>query len=108
VGFVVEALHRRLVNREVHPLDLAVGPRLVGLGQPVLDSVGFADHVEARWTGIDGVAVPGPLGKLDAIVNQYGVDPIRHGFEYVLRELATSFPVSGCNELSDNEFACPV
>lgn len=45
VCFVVEPFHRRVLDRSVHSLDLTVGPRMVGLGQLVLDPVGFAD-----WT----------------------------------------------------------
>jgi hypothetical protein len=42
VGFVVEASYSRVLDRSVHWLDLTVGPRMVGLGQAVLDPVGFA------------------------------------------------------------------
>ena len=67
VGFVVEPFHRGVLDRAVHPLDLTVGPRMVGFGEAMLDPVGLADHVEAHWPGIFGVAVPGLLGELDAI-----------------------------------------
>jgi len=35
-----------VLDRAVHPLNLAIGPWMVGLGQPVLNPVGIADHVE--------------------------------------------------------------
>ena len=122
VAVVVEPFHGRLLDRAVHPLDLAatqendppdrflifMAPRVVGLGQPVLDPVGFADHVQAHGPGIDGVPVPGLLRELDAIVGQYGVDLIRHGFEHVLQELPSRAPVSRFNELGDGELGCPV
>ena len=72
----------------VHAFDLAVRPRMVGFGQPVLDPArhcprtnggqirALADHVEARLPGIDGVAVPGLLGELDAVVRQDRVNAI--------------------------------
>ncbi len=60
---------------------------MVGLGQAVLDPVGFADHVETHWQGIDGVAVQGFLGKLDAVIGENDVDPIGHGFQQMLEEL---------------------
>jgi hypothetical protein len=91
VIFVVEPFHRRFFDRAVHPLNLAIGPRLVGLGQPVLDVVGFADHVEAHRPRVDGVAVPGLVCELDAVIGQFGMDPIRHGFEQVLQELPSVF-----------------
>ena len=39
VGFVVITLHCCLLQRPVHPLNLAVGPRVVRLGEAVLDIV---------------------------------------------------------------------
>lgn len=108
MAVVVEPFHSRVLDRAIHPLDLAVGPRVVGLGQSVLDAVGLADHVEAHRPGIDGVAVPRLLGELDAIVGQYGVDLIGHGFEHVLQELPGRLSVGCCNELGDGEFGSPV
>jgi hypothetical protein len=70
----MEALNGRVLDRAVHPLDLAVRPRMVRLGQPVLDAVGLADHVEAHGPGGDGVPVPRLLGELDAVVCENGVD----------------------------------
>jgi hypothetical protein len=37
VRFVVEALDRGLLDRAVHALDLAVGPRMLGFGQAMID-----------------------------------------------------------------------
>ena len=37
VGFVVLSLDGRVLERPVHPLDLAVGPRVSGLGQAMFD-----------------------------------------------------------------------
>ena len=43
---VVIALDGRLFDGAVHPLDLAVRPRVVDLGEPVLDAVFVAAQVE--------------------------------------------------------------
>jgi len=43
----VKTFDRRLLDGLVHPLDLTVGPRIVRFGEPVLDVIGLADHVEA-------------------------------------------------------------
>jgi|TARA_R110002033_G_scaffold107489_1_gene153971 hypothetical protein len=51
VVVVVEAFHSGVLDRVVHPLDLATGPRMVGLGPAVLDPVRLADHVEAHRPG---------------------------------------------------------
>ena len=45
---IVIAFDRRVLDRAVHPLDLTDGPRMVRLGKPVLDVIGFANHVEAH------------------------------------------------------------
>ena len=39
VCVVVEALDGCVLERSVHPFDLAIGPRVVRLGQPVIDVV---------------------------------------------------------------------
>jgi len=48
MAVVVVSFHRRFLDGSVHPLDLAIGPRMVWLGQPVFDPIGLADHVEAH------------------------------------------------------------
>jgi hypothetical protein len=68
VTFVVETSYGRILDRSVHALDLPIGPRVVGLGQALLDPVGLADHVKAHLPGIGGVPVPGPVGELDAVI----------------------------------------
>ena len=121
VVLVVEALDGRVLDRAVHALDLAVGPRVVRLGQPVLDPVCLADHVEAHRPGVDGVPVAGLLGELDAprhclsdrwrsngSIGQDRVDLVGHGFEHVLEELACSLSVIFFNELSNGELGRPV
>jgi len=40
----------RVLDGAVHALHLAVGPRVVGLGKAMLDTVGLTDHVEAHWS----------------------------------------------------------
>ncbi len=103
VGFVVEAFYSRVLDRSVHPLDLTLGPRMIGHGQPVLDPVGLADHVESHRSGVDGVPVPGMLCDLDAIIGKNRVDLIGHSLKHVLQELPGGLSVSRCNELSDGK-----
>ena len=122
MAVVMESLDGRVLDRSIHPLDLAVcrdnspldcclilqTSRVVRLGQPVLDTVGLADHVEAHRSGVNGVAVPRLLGELDAVVGENGVNLIWHGFEHVLKELPSSASVSRFNELGDSELGCAV
>lgn len=74
MNVVLEVFDGRVLDYPVHAHDLAVGPRMVGLGQAKLDPVGLADHAEAHLSRIGGVSVPGPLGELDANVRQDRMD----------------------------------
>src|SRR5262252_5052378 len=81
VSLVVVAVDSRFLDGPVHPLDLTVGPRMVGLGQAVLDTVGSADLVEAvhAVAGGPAVAISGQVGELNAVVGQDGVQAVGHG-----------------------------
>ncbi|SFT96348.1 hypothetical protein SAMN05216236_11576 [Sedimentitalea nanhaiensis] len=69
------------------------------------NSIGFADPIEAHWSGVGSVPVPGGLGELDADICQKSVNLVRHGFEHVLEELSSSAPVGLFNELGHSELA---
>ena len=45
---VVEGLDVGMADGAVHPLGLAVGPGMIGLGQPMLDVVRVADHADGQ------------------------------------------------------------
>jgi len=104
MALVIEAFDRRLLDRAVHPLDLTVGPGVVRFGKSMLDVVRVADHVEAHLTRPGGVTVAWLLCELDAIVGQDRVDPVRHRFQQVLKELPRRSPVSLVDKLGDREF----
>jgi hypothetical protein len=40
------AFDRRLLDGPVYPLELAIGPRVLHLGEPLLDAIPPAAHVE--------------------------------------------------------------
>ena len=48
MGFVVEALDRRVLDGAVHPLDLTIGPRVLGLCQAMIDVVASARYLKGR------------------------------------------------------------
>jgi len=48
MGFVVEALDGRILDGAVHPLDLTIGARVLGLGQAVIAVVAGARYFEGR------------------------------------------------------------
>jgi hypothetical protein len=90
-------------------------------GQPVLDAIRLADHVEAHRPGVDGVPVPGLLCELDTprpfLSDQCGsngstgqnrVDLLGHGFEHVLKEFHGRLSVRSCNELGVGELGSAV
>jgi hypothetical protein len=46
MGVVLLAFEGGFLDRAAYPLDLAIGPRVLDLGEPVLDSVLFVPQVE--------------------------------------------------------------
>jgi hypothetical protein len=69
MGFIVIALDGGLLERSVHPFDLAVGPWMVGLGETMLDLVlsGFRREATQLFASIGAPpAVPkcgSPCGR---------------------------------------------
>jgi hypothetical protein len=122
VAFVVEPFHSGILERAVHRLNLTaplendapdhflilMGPQFVGLGRALLNPAGLTDHLEAHWSGIICVAVPGLLGELNAIIGENRVDQVGHGFERLLQELPSSLSISRFKELGDRDLGCPV
>ena len=73
---VMVGLDRGVLDRAVHPLSLAVGPRVVRLGQPVLYGVCHADAVEdvrAEEAAAGALAILGQVGEGHAVVGEHGV-----------------------------------
>ncbi len=96
VAVVMVAFDRRFLDRAVHPFDLAVGPWVLDLGEPVFDPVFLAAHVEhVGHVGCGrAVGVARRERELDAIIGQrlarvscpaadfaYAVDFVWHGFD---------------------------
>lgn len=96
---------RRALDGAVHAPNQTAGPRVVGLGQAVLDPVGFADHVEAHLPGIGCVSVPGLIGALEALIGQDRVDLSGNDLQQMLQELPCRPPVRLFNELGERELA---
>jgi hypothetical protein len=111
VALAMEASGRWLLDGAVHALYLTLGPRVVRLGQPVLDIVHFADYAEAHLTRQGGVTFARLLGKLDVpcdfaqdrIVGQNRMDLVRHRSQQVFEELPRRSPASLVEELGDRE-----
>jgi hypothetical protein len=60
-------------GRALHPRDLAAHSRMPHLREAVFDSVLAANAVEDVR---EGVRIQGPVGELNAVVGQHGVDLI--------------------------------
>ena len=83
VVLVVVSAHCGALDRAVHALDVAVGPGVVHLGQPVPDAALAADAIEDVT---EGVSVLRPVGELHAIVGEHSVDAIGRGLDQISQE----------------------
>ena len=108
VVVVVVAFDRCVLDRAVHPLDLAIRPRMVWLCEAMLDTFSVTDHVKAHRPRINGIPVPGLLSELNAVVRKYGVDLVGHRLEHMLQELPSGLPVCFFDQLGHSKFACAV
>jgi len=69
VAFGVIALYRGVLDRSVHPLEQAMGPGMVWLGQAVFDPVSLADHVKPHLAEGEAATVPAQFGEPGTIVS---------------------------------------
>ena len=99
----MEALDGCPCDRAVHSLDLTVGPKMVWLGEPVLDAVRLADHVEAHLPRPGSVKIARLLSELDTIVSQDRVDPVGHGLQQVFKEFPRRSSFSLVDQVNDGE-----
>ena len=78
---VVEAFEGGLLDCPIHSLHLAVHPRMLDLGQPVLDAVFAAAHIEhmRHVRGCRSNRVAWQESKLNAVIGEHGVDFVWNG-----------------------------
>ena len=99
VGFVIKAFDRRILDRSVHALDLAVGPGMLGLGEAMVD-VGLGAGI------FEGVSAEGLLtcdqlldlrrrpthapgiGEVQTVVGEHGMDFVGNSGDQVQQELS--------------------
>lgn len=108
VAVVVIPFDGCVLDHAVHPLDLTVGPRVVRLGQSMLDFVDLADHVEAHLPRICFVSIAGLLRELDADIREDRVDAIGDNFEQMLQELPCGLAICLVYQLRNRKLAGPV
>ena len=102
---VVEALDGRILDGPVHPLDLAVGPWMVDLGEPVFNPVVVADPIKDV---VERIFVMGVVCELDAIVGEYRVDGVGHGGHQIAQELRRNHLASLLVQLGVSELGRPI
>src|SRR6516164_2244687 len=107
---IMVALNGGFLEGSVHPLDLAVGPGMVGLGQPVLDVICITKHVEH----VDAPPSRGPepvrrqVCELDAIVGEHGVDLVGDSFDQSFQEVGSCPAIGLRMQLGVGPLRCPV
>ena len=105
VSLVVEALDGGFFESSVHAFDLAVGPGVFGLGQPVVDIGLGAGELEGMSTeefsafeseldlGGSRTAVAG-RGEVDSVVGEHGMDLVGYGGDERVQEVGRN-PLRG-------------
>jgi len=80
---VMEALDGRFLDRPVHSLDLAVGPRMLRFCQAMFNAIFTASHVEhvCYVPGGRAILVTGRVRELDSVVGENCMDFIGNGFD---------------------------
>ena len=106
---IVEGLGSGVLNGPVHPLSLAVGPRMIRPGQTLLDRLRFADAIEdmPAEQGDDlwmTAAVLGQVSEGHAVVGEHGVDRAGEGPSTTWRRNAapSALPVLSWNVTTVN------
>lgn len=105
MAVVMVAFDGRLLDRSVHPFDLAVGPGMLDLRETVLDFMLVADPVEDV---VEGIFVVHHIGELDAVVSEHGVDRVRNRCDQVAQELGRDHLASLLVQFDESELAGPV
>ncbi len=104
---IVIALDGGILDGPVHPLHLSIRPRMLDFGQPVLDAILSAPHIEhvrdvARcWS----IGVAGWKGELDAVVCQNSVDSVGNGVDQGDKEGRCRCPAGLSDQLHEGEFS---
>jgi hypothetical protein len=105
MGLVVILFHGGVFARAVHAFDLAIGPGMVGFGQPMGDAILTTATIKDMMKGID-IALA--VGELNAVISSHRVDFIGHGGNHVPEELGRDHFVGCCMPLGIGTCACPI
>ena len=99
---IVEALDGGFFQRAIHPLDLAIGPRVSGLGQAMLDALftANADKTVPTWQYLRRL-----FRELYTIIGQHLVHFVRQIVEHAPQKFGCYHPLSAGMEFGEGYFA---
>jgi hypothetical protein len=75
MGLVIVCCDRGFLEGAMHALHLAIGPGMLGFGQPMGDGVCITDSCQDVF---EGICILLPIRKPDAIIGELGVKCVRH------------------------------
>ena len=78
---------------------------MVGLGQAMFDTIGFADQIKPHLAKRDAVSVAWLLCELDAVIGENGVDFVGHGIKEIFKERPSCFAIGLFDHVRDRELA---
>jgi hypothetical protein len=80
----MKAFDGGFLDHAIHPLDLAIRPRMPHLREAVFNPVLATNAVEDVR---EGVRIQGAVGELNAGVGQHGVDPVGQSLQQITQKL---------------------
>ena len=105
VVVVMEPLDGRLPGRAVHPLDLAMPPRVLHLGQSMFDLILPADAVKYVF---ESIHIAASICELHAVVDQHRVQAAGDSRDQITQKLGCRHLPCLFDRLGKSELACPV
>ena len=98
VGFVEVAFDGGVLDRAIHPLDLAIRPRMLWLRQPVvniIDGAGIFEGMRSEWFVVGDhlsdfhwrPGVAGGIGEVGSVIGKDRVDLVRDGLNQPTQEV---------------------
>ena len=107
VSIVMVALDGRFLDRAVHALDLAIGPGMLDLGQPMFDAILLAAHIEhmCHVSCRRAIRVARGESELDPIVGENRVDLVGDSRDQSFEEGRGGGPSRLPDQLHEGELA---
>lgn len=110
VSVIMIALDGRFLDRPVHALDLAIGPGMLDLDQPMLDAIFPAAHIEHmdRVSCRRAVRVARREGELDPIVGENRMDLVGDSRDQSFEEGRGGGPFRRFDQLHEGELTSAI